>query len=465
MSLILKEQLANSVPTPPAGKGTLFLNDSGAMQIRQSDGNLASFPTLSVGDNTQVVFNDAGSFGQETDFIYNKTSNTLTVANLSVTGTLSAGDIAVSSIANGTSNVDIVGVSGNVTISVNSVANVLSVTTAGADVVGTLTANGAVGNGIVGGAKTSGATRGTGVTGQGYVTASGDTGAAVGVRGFSTDAHSGGYNVGVLGNASGSGLGNYAFYVQAGNIASIETATAWDLFDNSASALAFNSTGKANIFGIETTDGAEGIFTSGYLNVSGNVTATRLISNIAIGTAPLTVTSTTRVANLNVATSGVANTVNDATQSNITGVGTLTSVSVSGNANIGNIGTGGLITATSNITGGNLVTAGVVSATGNVTGNFFIGNGSQLTGLNTNSISNGNSNVNIATANGNVTVTAVGNTTMTVTGTGANITGTLSVSGNATVGNIIATNIGNISSINQDGNASNVLHGNGTFLL
>jgi hypothetical protein len=519
MSLILKEQLANTVPTPPAGKGTLFLNDSGAMQIRGSDGNLASFPTLSVSDNTQVAFNDAGSFGQETNFTYNKTSNTLTVANLSVTGTLSAGDIAVSSIANGTSNVDIVGVSGNVTISVNSVANVLSVTTAGADVVGTLTANGAVGNGIVGGAKTSGSTRGTGVTGQGYVTASGDTGAAVGVRGFSTDTHSGGYNVGVLGNASGSGLGNYAFYVQAGNIASIETATAWDLVDNSAGALLFNSTGKANILGIETTDGAEGIFTSGYLNVSGNVTATRLISNIAVGTAPLTVTSTTRVANLNVATSGVANTVNDAAQGNITSVGTLTSVSVSGNANIGNIGTGGLITATSNITGGNLVTAGVVSATGNVTGNFFIGNGSQLTGLNTNSISNGNSNVSIATANGNVTITAVGNTTMTVTGTGANITGTLSVtgnvsvgniigngqaltgltggnvsgqvgnalvagtvytnaqpnitsvgtltsvsvSGNATVGNIIATNIGNISATNLDGNGSNVLFGNGTF--
>jgi hypothetical protein len=463
MSLILKEQLANTVPTPPAGKGTLFLNDSGAMQIRQSDGNLASFPTISSGDNTQVMFNDAGSIGQETNFTYNKTSNTLTVSNVTVTGTLSAGDIAVSSIANGTSNVDIVGVSGNVTISVNSVANVLSVTTAGADVVGTLTANGAVGNGIVGGAKTSGSTRGTGVTGQGYVTASGDTGAAVGVRGFSTDTHSGGYNVGVLGNASGSGLGNYAFYVQAGNIASIETATAWDLVDNSAGALLFNSTGKANILGIETTDGAEGIFTSGYLNVTGNVTATRLISNIAVGTAPLTVTSTTRVANLNVATSGIANTVNDAAQGNITSVGTLTSVSVSGNANIGNIGTGGLITATGNITGGNLVTAGDVSATGNVTGNFFIGNGSQLTGLNTNSISNGNSNVSIATANGNVTITAVGNTTMTVTGTGANITGTLSVSGNATVGNIIATNIGNISSINQDGNASNVLHGNGTF--
>ena len=457
MSLILKQQLANTIPTPPAGKGTLFLNDTGALQVRQPDGNLASFPTLSVGTNTQVVFNDTGAFGQSTNFTFANATSTLTVANLSVTGTLNAGDISVSSIANGTSNVDIVGVSGNVTISVAGNANIITATGTGANIAGTLSvsgnitsatlsANGTIGNGIVGGAKTSGATRGTGVTGQGYVTASGDTGAATGVRGFSNDTHSGGYNVGVLGNASGSGLGNYAFYVQAGNIASIETATAWDLIDNSAGALLFNSTGKANIFGIETTDGAEGIFTSGYLNVTGNVTATRLISNIAVGTAPLTVTSTTRVANLNVATAGVANTVNDAAQSNITSVGTLTSVSVSGNANIGNIGTA-LITATGNITGANLVTGGVVSATGNVTGNFFIGNGSQLTGLNTNSISSGNSNVSIPSANGNVNISAVGNANVVVvTGTGANITGTLSVSGNANVGNIGAVlHVGNLS--------------------
>jgi hypothetical protein len=51
-------------------------------------------------------------------------------------------------------------------------------------------------------------------------------------------------------------------------------------------------------------------------------------------------------------------------QSNITSVGTLTSLSVTGN-----------------ISGGNIRTAGVVSATGNITGNYFIGNGSQLTGL------------------------------------------------------------------------------------
>ena len=119
--------------------------------------------------------------------------------------------------------------------------------------------------------------------------------------------------------------------------------------------------------------------TSGNLNTSGTVTASRLISNVATGTAPLTVTSTTQVANLNVATAGLATfattanavaganvsgavafattanavaganvsgqvsnalvsgTVYTNAQPNITSVGTLTTVTVSGNANVGNI--------------------------------------------------------------------------------------------------------------------------------
>jgi hypothetical protein len=47
----------------------------------------------------------------------------------------------------------------------------------------------------------------------------------------------------------------------------------------------------------------------------------------------------------------------------------------------GNLSAPGNISATGNITGGNVRTGGIVSATGNVTGNFFIGNGSQLTGV------------------------------------------------------------------------------------
>ena len=55
---------------------------------------------------------------------------------------------------------------------------------------------------------------------------------------------------------------------------------------------------------------------------------------------------------------------------------------------------------------------GNISATGNITGNYFIGNGSQLTGISggsSNKIFNGNSYANIANASGNVVVGANGN--------------------------------------------------------
>jgi hypothetical protein len=39
------------------------------------------------------------------------------------------------------------------------------------------------------------------------------------------------------------------------------------------------------------------------------------------------------------------------------------------------------VSVTGNVQGGNIRTAGLITATGNITGNFFLGNGSQLTGL------------------------------------------------------------------------------------
>ncbi len=46
--------------------------------------------------------------------------------------------------------------------------------------------------------------------------------------------------------------------------------------------------------------------------------------------------------------------------------------------------------ASGNITGGNILTGGLISATGNITGNYFLGNGSQLTGI---AATYGNANV------------------------------------------------------------------------
>ena len=68
------------------------------------------------------------------------------------------------------------------------------------------------------------------------------------------------------------------------------------------------------------------------------------------------------------------------------------------------------LSVTGNVTGGNIVTSGIVTATGNITGSYFIGNGSQLTGITVaagSSIVNGTSNVVVA-ASGNVTVAVAG---------------------------------------------------------
>jgi hypothetical protein len=71
------------------------------------------------------------------------------------------------------------------------------------------------GVGVYGHGYTNGATRSSGVIGEGLVTASADTGSAIGMRGYATSTHSGGLNVGLYGTASGSSTGNYAFYSPA----------------------------------------------------------------------------------------------------------------------------------------------------------------------------------------------------------------------------------------------------------
>ena len=78
-----------------------------------------------------------------------------------------------------------------------------------------------------------------------------------------------------------------------------------------------------------------------------------------------------------------------------------------GNVTSGNIVTGGVVSATGNIRGSNLNTAGIVSATGNITGSFFVGNGSQLTGI-VSSYGNANVAANLA-AFGSNPISTTGN--------------------------------------------------------
>lgn len=73
------------------------------------------------------------------------------------------------------------------------------------------------------------------------------------------------------------------------------------------------------------------------------------------------------------------------------------------------------VSVSGNITGGNVTTVG------NVSGNYFIGNGSQLTGINASAsqISNGTSNVAIVLANGNVQVAVASVANSVVMGAGS----------------------------------------------
>jgi hypothetical protein len=90
------------------------------------------------------------------------------------------------------------------------------------------------------------------------------------------------------------------------------------------------------------------------------------------------------------------------------------------------------ITNSVGISGNGNIAGNNISATGNVSGNFFLGNGSQLTGITATSLVNGTSNV-VTTSNGNVTIGIAGNAAIaTFTGTGANVTGTLNITGNVT---------------------------------
>jgi hypothetical protein len=146
---------------------------------------------------------------------------------------------------------------------------------------------------------------------------------------------------------------------------------------------------------------------------SGNVTIPGNINAVLSSPAP----------SLNGFTSVNAVTVNatgNISGGNLTvGSGTITGGNVNGSVFNGNVAFGtGTVGGSGNITGGN------ISAIGNITGNYFIGNGSQLTGLPASY-----SNANVATF-----LAAYGSNTISTTGniTAGNIIGNISITGNVT---------------------------------
>ena len=359
------------------------------------------------------------------------TSNLGPVGNVTITGGTSgyylqtngsgvltwAAISAGSSIANGTSNVAIPTVNGNVNLTAGGNTS-LVVTATGGNVVGNfdVTGNLTAGNittagssGNISGANNISANTLTGnltTAAQGNITSVGSlTGLTVsnatGVVNFTTTAN---VTLGAVANLHISG-GTANQYLKTDGSGGLS----WDTISTSSisngnsnvnipaangnvnisavgnTTMVVTGTG-ANIAGtLEVTGNANiGNLGTGFIFASGNITTTTLTSNIATGTAPFIVTSTTQVANLNVATAGTAGTAATVTtnaQPNITSVGTLTSLDVTGNITGGNISTVG----TANV--GTLIVTGTTNF-GNLTANYVALN---------NGITSNRSNVTVTT--------------------------------------------------------------------
>ena len=346
------------------------------------------------------------------------------------------------SLVNGNSNV-VVAPNSNVTISVTSTANVVTVTSTGMNVAGNITTAGSGGN----------------ISGAYYVIASYFSGSGnnlsniqgANVTGAVANATLATYatTANAVAVANVSGIGNIATINKDGNSSNV-------LYGNgvfAATAVTYNNSSVSTYL---ASFGSNTISTTGNANVGNLNATTQLVSSVATGTAPLNVTSTTRVANLNVAYANVSDYSVVTTQT----TGTFYPVFVSGNttANYAYASNANLSfnAATGNLTVGNIVATNIgnissINKDGN-SSNVLYGNGvfASVGSVSVASLANGTSNVNIAASGGNITM-GVGGTAgvVTVTSTGVNIAGYANLgSGNlTTTGNILATKVGNASTI------------------
>jgi len=394
-----------------ATSGNLAQGANANLTFNAATGNLSS--TLLTGRLTTAAQPNITSLG--------------TLTSLAVTGNISAGNVSATNFTGLASSATVAGsanavaganVSGQVanalvagTVYTNAQPNITSV--------GTLTSLAVTGNTTTGNISTTGL--------GGNITMSGGT--VSGANLISANYVSGdGYLLSNLTIAAGSSIvngnsnvtitanGNVTMYV-TGNTTARLTATSTGVVANGT----FSTSGNANVGNLGTAQ----------LLATANVTSPQLISNIAIGTAPLVVTSTTVVPNLYVARANVS----DYAATTLTSTGTVYPVFV--NATSGNLAQGANANLTFNAATGNLFST-ILSAT------YLRGDGSNISNLNITagtSIINGTSNVSVPAAGGNVNTVVAGNTILVVTATGANISGYANVTGNINAGNVNAGNL------------------------
>ena len=436
------------------------------------------------------------------------------------------GNVTVSSIVSGNSEVSVTDINGNVAVSINGVSNVAVFTVNGIQATGIISTTGNItttgalnantlslsGN-VTSALNVTGNVAGANITTPGLITATGNidggnvsTGGLVTATGNIT-----GGNVrtaGLItatGNVTGGNIRTGGIITATGNIETagyfvgtfVGNVTGNFVVPGANTQVIFNTNGNAdatagmtfdtngpNLFTVLGTISSQGNVVAGNLTTAGIVTATGNITGGNITTAGL-ITAIGNVSGGNITTAGNVTSANMITAGLITATGNITGANIrtaglitaTGNIAGGNLRavtdldiggnatatgfTGNFVSVLGNITGGNIRTAGIITATGNITGNYFIGNGSQLSGIDTTQIQNGNSNVRITSANGNVTINVTGVSPLAIfANTGAYIDGLTSVSGNVTAGNISATaHTGTTVSVTANVTGGNILTG------
>ncbi len=217
-----------------------------------------------------------------------------------------------------------------------------------------------------------------------------------------------------------------------------------------------SSGGTANVFvvsgvgaNVQGTLGVSGTTTLSNLSLTGAVVSAGTIQSL------IDMTASNVIASANMSANNMSVT-NSFSADSLALTGNVTSnFNVTTNLAAGNIISPGTVSATGNLsTGSNVVVAGNV-----ITGGFLIGDGGFLSNITAVSnlavsqLANGTTVVSVVSSGGNVdfTVGGVGGV-LTVRSTGTAITGTQSVTGNITGGNIVTTGTVQTESITSVGN-------------
>jgi filamentous hemagglutinin len=411
------------------------------------------------GVNTQVQFNDAGSFAGNTGFTFNKTTGTLGVPNVAVTGNIIPTANVTYSLGNDTnrfSNLYLSGstiILGNSTISANSTSVVITNPQGGKFVM----------------AGTGDANSSSLVNGNSNIRIAANSSIGLSANGVSNVllvTKDGGQFTGNLGTT-----GNITSLLDIsalGNISGVDlTATGNLNVTGNASAGNFSITGSFEASG--NLSGTN-INTSGDLAVIGNanISTNASISGNAVVGSRLTVGNPLGTYKTDLYSNGYAGLANLAVSGNISGgnVSLSSNLSVTGTANIGTLNVSSVNTL-GNVNAANVIATGNISADnanlGNlVVANFFQGDGHLLSNITVEggtSIVNGNSNVAVA-PNANVTLSANGvANVVVVTGTNTIFDSDVTVNQNINVSGSVN------SPVLQSGNSSITLDGaSGTWI-